>query len=65
MVPPNYGGAQAPTVCGIVRKRAAESSAGSFFLKGIADTEDSAAQFQADRIHPNEQAQAKMLANAT
>jgi hypothetical protein len=27
MVPPNYGGAQAPTVCGIVRKRAAEKVA--------------------------------------
>ena len=34
-----------------------------FFLAGVADVNDAAAQFQADRIHPNAQAQPKMLAN--
>jgi acyl-CoA thioesterase-1 len=34
-----------------------------FFLKGIADAPDSMAWFQADRIHPRETAQPRMLAN--
>lgn len=34
-----------------------------FFLKGIADRPDSMDFFQADRIHPNEAAQPKMLDN--
>ena len=34
-----------------------------FFLKGIGDTDDPIANFQPDRIHPNEQSQARMLAN--
>jgi acyl-CoA thioesterase-1 len=29
----------------------------------VADTADATALFQADRIHPNQQAQPKMLAN--
>jgi acyl-CoA thioesterase-1 len=64
-VPPNYGGAYGATFSGLFGKVAAAEKVAlvPFFLKGIADTEDSAAQFQADRIHPNEQAQAKMLAN--
>ena len=64
-VPPNYGGAYAATFSDLFAKvaRIEKVALVPFLLKGIADTDDSAAQFQADRIHPNEQAQAKMLAN--
>ena len=64
-VPPNYGGAYGATFAGLFSKvaKAEKVALVPFFLKGIADAEDSTAQFQADRIHPNEQAQAKMLAN--
>ena len=34
-----------------------------FLLKGVADGPDAAALFQADRIHPREEAQAAMLDN--
>ncbi|MGH6639694.1 MAG: arylesterase, partial [Polaromonas sp.] len=53
-VPPNYGGAYGagfarlfPTVA-----KAEQVALVPFFLKGIADVDDSAAHFQADRIHP-------------
>ena len=64
-VPPNYGSAYATTFSGLFTKvaDAQKVAASPFFLKGIADAEDATAQFQADRIHPNEQAQPKMLAN--
>lgn len=64
-VPPNYGGAYAATFSGLFGKvaRTEKVALVPFFLKGIADVDDSAAHFQADRIHPNEQSQAKMLAN--
>ena len=64
-VPPNYGGAYAATFSGLFARvaRLEKVALVPFFLKGIADADDSAAQFQADRIHPNEQSQAKMLAN--
>lgn len=64
-VPPNYGGAYGATFAGLFSKvaKAEKVALVPFFLKGIADADDSTAQFQADRIHPNEQAQAKMLAN--
>ena len=64
-VPPNYGGAYGATFTGLFSKvaKAEKVALVPFFLKGIADADDSTAQFQADRIHPNEQAQAKMLAN--
>ncbi|MES2361060.1 MAG: arylesterase [Pseudomonadota bacterium] len=64
-VPPNYGGAYAATFSGLFGKvaRAEKVALVPFFLKGIADVDDSAAHFQADRIHPNEQSQPKMLAN--
>ena len=64
-VPPNYGGAYAATFSGLFTKVAKSEKVAlvPFFLKGIADVDDAAAQFQADRIHPNEQSQAKMLAN--
>ena len=64
-VPPNYGGAYGQTFSGLFSKvaKAEKVALVPFFLKGIADADDSTAQFQADRIHPNEQAQARMLAN--
>jgi acyl-CoA thioesterase-1 len=64
-VPPNYGGAYGATFSGLFSKvaKAEKVALVPFFLKGVADAEDSTAQFQADRIHPNEQAQARMLAN--
>ena len=64
-VPPNYGGAYAATFSGLFAKiaKAEKVALVPFFLKGIADTSDPEANFQADRIHPNEQSQARMLAN--
>lgn len=64
-VPPNYGGAYAATFSSLFPKvaKAEKVALVPFFLKGIADVDDSASRFQADRIHPNEQSQAKMLAN--
>ncbi len=64
-VPPNYGGAYGATFSGLFTKvaKAEKVPLVPFFLKGVADVDDMAAQFQADRIHPNEQAQPKMLAN--
>ena len=64
-VPPNYGGAYGATFAGLFAKVAKTEKAAlvAFFLKGVADVPDVASQFQADRIHPNEQAQPKMLAN--
>lgn len=64
-VPPNYGGAYGATFSGLFSKvaKAEKVALVPFFLKGVADAADSTAQFQPDRIHPNEQAQATMLAN--
>lgn len=64
-VPPNYGSAYAATFSGLFGKiaKAEKVALVPFFLKGIADAADPVANFQADRIHPNEQSQAKMLAN--
>ena len=64
-VPPNYGGAYGATFSGLFSKVAKVEKVAlvPFFLEGIADAEDATGQFQADRIHPNEQAQSKMLAN--
>jgi acyl-CoA thioesterase-1 len=64
-VPPNYGGAYGATFSGLFTKvaRAEKVALMPFFLKGVADVDDATVNFQADRIHPNEQAQAKMLAN--
>ena len=64
-VPPNYGGAYGATFSGLFDKvaKAEKVALLPFFLAGVADVPDMAAQFQADRIHPNEQAQPKMLAN--
>ena len=64
-VPPNYGSAYAASFAGLFPKiaKAEKVSLVPFFLAGIADASDATAQFQADRIHPNAQAQPKMLAN--
>jgi len=64
-VPPNYGGAYAATFSGLFAKiaKAEKVALVPFFLKGIADVADPVANFQADRIHPNEQSQPRMLAN--
>jgi len=64
-VPPNYGGAYAAGFAGLFPKvaKAEKVALVPFLLKGIADVDDSAARFQADRIHPNESSQAGMLAN--
>jgi acyl-CoA thioesterase-1 len=64
-VPPNYGGAYGATFAGLFAKvaKSEKVSLVPFFLKGIADADDSLSRFQADRIHPNEASQAAMLAN--
>ncbi len=64
-VPPNYGAAYAASFAGLFARvaRAEKVALVPFFLKGIADTDDPTANFQPDRIHPNEQSQARMLAN--
>ena len=64
-VPPNYGGAYGSTFSGLFAKvaKAEKVSLVPFFLKGIADVGDSTKNFQADRIHPNEDSQPEMLAN--
>ena len=64
-VPPNYGGNYGATFSALFTKvaKAEKVALVPFFLKGVADVDDVASQFQADRIHPNEQAQAKMLGN--
>ena len=64
-VPPNYGNAYSATFYGLFDKiaRTEKVALVPFFLKGIADVEGAAANFQADRIHPNEQSQIRMVAN--
>ena len=64
-VPPNYGGAYGATFSGLFAKvaKAEKVALVPFFLKGVADGDDAVGNFQADRIHPNEASQAKMLAN--
>lgn len=64
-VPPNYGRDYAQRFADTYTKVAsvAQVALVPFFLKGIADAPDSMAWFQADRIHPTEAAQPRMLAN--
>jgi acyl-CoA thioesterase I len=64
-VPPNYGGAYGAAFSGLFAKvtKIENVALVPFFLKGVADGDDAAANFQADRIHPNAQSQARMLAN--
>ncbi len=64
-VPPNYGSAYSAGFAGLFAKvaKAEKVALVPFFLQGIADGDDASANFQADRIHPNESSQARMLAN--
>ena len=64
-VPPNYGAAYAASFAGLFASvaKAEKVALVPFFLKDIGDTDDPTANFQPDRIHPNEQSQARMLAN--
>jgi acyl-CoA thioesterase-1 len=64
-VPPNYGGDYGRQFAQLFAQVAAERKAAlvPFLLKGVADRPDAASLFQADRIHPREEAQAAMLAN--
>jgi acyl-CoA thioesterase-1 len=64
-VPPNYGSAYSADFAALFGQvaKAQKVSLVPFLLKGIADTDDYAARFQADRIHPNEAQQPAMLAN--
>ncbi|MBK5207383.1 MAG: arylesterase [Polaromonas sp.] len=64
-VPPNYGETYGSGFANLFSKvaRAEKVALVPFLLKGIADGDDSANNFQADRIHPNEPSQASMLAN--
>lgn len=64
-VPPNYGGAYGKDFSTLFVKvaQAEKVALVPFLLKGIADGEDASANFQSDRIHPNESSQARMLAN--
>ncbi|WP_446719629.1 arylesterase [Hydrogenophaga sp. OTU3427] len=64
-VPPNYGASYAQRFANTFAQVAQAEKAAlvPFLLKGVADAKDPLALFQADRIHPNEQAQATLLAN--
>ena len=64
-VPPNYGRAYAEEFAGLFAKVARQEKVAlvPFLLAGVADGPDPYALFQPDRIHPNEQAQPRMLDN--
>lgn len=62
-VPPNYGRSYSEEFAQtfVAVAKATKSGLVPFFLKGVADGPQAASLFQADRIHPNEQAQPLML----
>jgi acyl-CoA thioesterase I len=64
-VPPNYGGDYANRFAGLYEKVAKKHRVAvvPFMLRGVADGPDAAAMFQADRIHPKEQAHPVILEN--
>jgi acyl-CoA thioesterase I len=64
-VPPNYGRKYADDFAGLFADVARSEKAAlvPFLLAGVADAPQAAALFQADRIHPNAQAQVRMLDN--
>ena len=64
-MPPNYGQRYAQEFRELFAAVAREHKAAlvPFFLKGVADTADPTSLFQADRIHPNEEAQPIMRDN--
>lgn len=64
-VPPNYGTDYANRFAGLFAQVAKQHKAGvvPFLLKGVADGPDPTRLFQADRIHPKEEAHPVMLDN--
>jgi acyl-CoA thioesterase-1 len=64
-MPPNYGAKYSADFAALYSRVAKDSQSGllPFFLKGVADRPDPTEWFQADPIHPNEQAQQRMLDN--
>ena len=64
-MPPNYGASYGKQFEQLYRDVAMAQKVAllPFFLSGVADGSQAANLFQADRIHPNEAAQAQMLAN--
>lgn len=64
-VPPNYGSKYASDFSDLFVRTAKLHTTAlvPFLLAGVADVPDASRWFQADRIHPNEQAQPQMLDN--
>ncbi len=64
-MPPNYGAQYGRQFSDMFAKVARETRSAlvPFFLAGVADLPDPTRLFQADRIHPNEEAQGRMLDN--
>lgn len=64
-MPPNYGADYARRFAGLYAQVARSEKAAlvPFFLKGVADDPDPVRWFQSDRIHPNADAQPRMLNN--
>ncbi len=64
-VPPNYGRAYTERFAGLFEKvaRSKKIAVVPFILKGVADGPQAARLIQADRIHPNEEAQPRLLDN--
>ena len=64
-MPPNYGADYAQQFAAVYAQAARQGQARllPFFLKGVGDDADPLKWFQADRIHPNAAAQARLLKN--
>lgn len=64
-MPPNYGAEPTRRFAALYPALAKQQRAAlvPFFLKGVGDDPDPLRWFQADRIHPNEAAQPRLLAN--
>ena len=64
-MPPNYGQDYAHRFAALYRQvaRAEKAALVPFFLKGVADGPEPTRLFQADRIHPNTEAQPLLLNN--
>jgi acyl-CoA thioesterase-1 len=64
-MPPNYGRTYAESFAALYAEvaKAQRADLVPFFLRGVADAPDPTALFQADRIHPSEAAQPRMLDN--
>jgi acyl-CoA thioesterase-1 len=64
-IPPNYGARYAGEFAALYPQVAQKRKAAlvPFLLAGVADAPNAADLFQSDRIHPNAQAQAALLAN--